>query len=176
MQIHKTTAFCHIGNTCLYRFTDRSKHFFILTQCFCIQFRISAMKKHSVYIFREFFIMNGRKGNQLRTHFFQKLQIVLIEKAECFILRQSDPYASFCMITGQWFLNRKFLCTFCQFQKSVNIHGSFQDICQFHQFIMQICDFFRHHQTQMTAFQHAVLHHRNIPVHFHRQGFFDDLL
>ena len=26
--------------------------------------------------------MNGRKGNQLRTHFLQKLQIVLIEKAE----------------------------------------------------------------------------------------------
>ena len=39
--------------------------------------------------------MNGRKWNQLRTHFLQKLQIVLIEKAERFILRQSDPYSSF---------------------------------------------------------------------------------
>ena len=178
MQIHKSSAFRNHRHTGFIRLSYGFPHGRILFQLLGKEFRIAAIKDHTIQIFRKCCIPNRGKRNQFGSHLSEEFQIVLINKTKCLIQRHPDAYRLFRMkgkitVCFPWNLCSKSRCRLCQFQKLVHFQRLFQNPCQFLQFLPESLDFFRKDQTQMSAFYDTVLYFRHIAHHRQIQFFFN---
>ena len=93
MKVHKTAALCQTGHSASDRIFYRPTHRIVFGKPCCKQFRITSRQQKSICVFRHFRIMERRKECDLCPQFFQKLQVVFIQKAECLIFCHCDLWS-----------------------------------------------------------------------------------